>query len=47
MTGQELFQPVAVYQRGILHELDPSGSWCMMCHENVDYLLESGGEPRY
>lgn len=43
MTG-ELVQFVAITLRGIRHELDPSGSWCVTCNENADYLLESGGE---
>ena len=47
MSGQELFQPVAVFLRGILHELDGSGHWCVTCNENAEYLLELGGTPQY
>ena len=33
-----------VAQRGIRHELDPSGSWCARCGELAEWLLEQGGE---
>ena len=43
----DLFPMRVITLRGIRHELDPSGSWCIICQETSDYLLESGGEGSY
>ena len=43
MSMLELFPLRSVTLRGIRHELDPSGSWCEICGELVEYLLEQRG----
>ena len=47
MTGQELFPLRVVTLRGIRHEMDEHGGFCMICGELVEYLLEQGGEGTY
>lgn len=47
MSAPELFPIRVVTLRGIRHELDQSGSWCTVCDELAEYLLESGGEGSY
>ena len=43
----DLFPMRVITLRGIRHELDASGSWCLTCGELAEYLLETGGEGVY